>query len=151
MTNKLHDVQNAIITALEAITTDGSAYNFDINQVNYGLPDTDEIVGGRAEMFLTEIAEEVISTSGNIDVQRATYTVVGMLQTDMQQARGNFGTDTMKLAADIQKALTTDQTLGGVVYQTQKQSTSVVYFNKGAKAYVTMVFFSDYPVTIGSP
>ena len=149
MVNKLHDVQAAIKTALELITTDADAYNFDYEAVGFGLPDVSEIVSGATAIFISDITEEVISTSGNVDIMRATYTIVSIKQTDPQW--GDLGIDAMKVAADTQKALTTDQTLGGVVYMTMKESTAIVYYHSGSTAFVTQVFYSDYPVTIGTP
>ncbi len=151
MTNTLGGVQAAIKTALEAITTVGSAYNFDIDKCLWGSPNLDEVVGGRTQIFIADITEEEISTSGGVDVMRATYTIVSVLQTDAANTGGDHGIDATKLAADIHKSLTTDVTLGTVVYMTRKESTSISYYNKGDKAVITQVFYSDYPSTIGAP
>ena len=149
MTNTLSGVQTAIATAINAITTASSAYNFDINgAMQYGVKDVDQIVSGRPEIFLADISEEAILESGGTEVMRVTYTLVGIMSTDVSQ---DIGTDTMKLAADIQKAMTTDQQLNTIVYRTKKESTEVVYFAEASKAQVTLVFISDFAVTTGSP
>ncbi len=149
MTNTLSGVQTAIATAINAITTVSAAYNFDINgSMQYGVIDLDQIVGGRPEIFLADITEETISESGGVEVMRATYTLVGIMSTDTLK---DIGTDTMKLAADIQKAITTDQQLGTVVYRSKKETTEIVYFAEASKSQVTIVFVSDYPVSTGTP
>ncbi len=147
--NKILDVQSAIISALEAITTVGSAYNFDINHVSFGLPDMDQIVGGATEIFLASIGEEAIQKSSNTSRNRATYVIVGVKETDMQF--GDMGIDAMKLAADIRKAIETDVTLGGVVDNTFFESTEVTYYHSGAKVMATITYASDYSTIIGQP
>ena len=149
MTNTINSVQTAIATAINAITTASDAYNYDINgAMQYGVKDVDQVISGRPEIFLADILEEVTSESGGVEVMRATYTLIGIMATDTSQ---DIGEDTLKLAADIQKAITTDQTLGTVVYRSKKESTEVVYFAEASKAQVTLVFFSDYPVSTGTP
>ena len=148
-TNKILDVQNAIVSALEAITTVGSAYNFDINRVSFGLPDMDQVHGGRTEIFLASIGEEGIQRPSSTVRNRATYVIVGVKQTDLQF--GDLGIDTMKLTADIRKAIETDVTLGGVVHNSFWESTEATYYHSGAKAMVTITFASDYSTIIGQP
>ncbi len=148
-TNKILDVQNAIVSALEAITTVGSAYNFDINRVSFGLPDMDQVVGGATEVYVGSMTEEAIQKSSNTSRNRATYVLHGIKQTDMEF--GDLGIDTMKLAADIRKAIETDVTLGGVVENTFFESTEATYYHSGAKALVTITYASDYSTIIGQP
>ena len=152
MTNKMNDVQEAIKGALESITTDGSAYNFDINYVSYGLPDVSEVVGGRTEIFITSLNEEGRVYPGATVIKKLTYTIVGMLQTDIAHISDtDMGIDSMKLAADIEKAILTDVTLGTIVYYSQLESIDITYYNKGATAVVSLEFYSEYQVTLGTP
>ena len=149
MTNKLQAVQAAIATAIGGITSASAAYNYDLHgAMQYGIKDVDQVVGKRPEIFLAGLSEETISESGGYEVMRVTYELVGIMGTDTMQ---DIGADTLKLAADIQKAMTTDQTLGTVVYRTKKETTDVVYFAEASKAQVSITFVSDYQVSTGTP
>ena len=149
MNNKLQAVQAAIATAIGGITSAENAYNYDIHgAMQYGVKDVDQVVGKRPEIFLAGISEETISESGGCEVMRVTYNLVGIMGTDTLQ---DIGADTLKLAADMQKAITTDQTLGTVVYRSKKESTDVVYFAEASKAQVSLTFVSDYNVSTGTP
>jgi hypothetical protein len=149
MTNTLSGVQTAIAAAVNAITSTFAEYNYSLNaDMGYGVPTLDKVLGKLPEIFLSDITEETISESGGTEVMRVTYTLVGIMNTDTSV---NIGTDTMKLAADIQKAITTDQTLGTVVYRSKKETTEVVYYAEASKATVSLTFVSDYAVSTGTP
>ena len=149
MTNTLSGVQTAIAAAINAITSAGAVYNYSLNApMGYGVVTLDKVLGKLPEVFLSDISEETISESGGTEVMRATYTLVGIMNTDTAV---DIGTDTMKMAADIQKAITTDQQLGGVVYRSKKESTEVVYYAEASKATVNITFYSDYAVSTGTP
>lgn len=150
MTNKMLAVQNAIKSAVEGITTDGSAYNFDLNGVmGFGSPDVDDVVGGRPEVFLTELSEEGTIRPTSTVRKRLTFTLVGITGSDMRFA--DVGTETLKLGADIEKAITNDVTLGTVVDYTELEAANVTYFAEGARGVVTLQFFAEYPITLGAP
>ncbi len=149
MTNTLSGVQTAIAAAVNAITSASAAYNYSLNaDMGYGVVTLDKVVGKLPEVFLSDITEETISESGGVEIMRATYTLVGIMNTDTSR---DIGTDTMKMAADIQKAITTTQDLGAVVYRSKKETTEVVYYAEASKATVSLTFYSDYAVSTGTP
>ena len=148
MTNKMLAVQNAIKTALEAITTDASAYNFDIYLAKFGAPNVDDVVAG-PEVFIQSLREEGVQRPTNTVRKRLHYTVIGITGSDVRY--GDIGTETLKLGADIEKAITTDITLGSVVDYSQLDEITVQYFSEAGKGMISLDFYSEYPVTVGSP
>ena len=150
MTNKVLAVQNAIIAAVNAITSASAAYNHDLNGgLKFGHPNADEVIGGLPEVYLTTLNEEAPIRPTNTMRKRLTYTLVGV--TGAQVKFDDVGTDTLKLAADIEKSILTDVTLGSVVDYTRMESMRVEYFGEPTKGFVTLEFYSEYAVTVGTP
>lgn len=150
MTNKLLAVQNAIATQVAAITSASAAYNFDLNgAMQYGVPTVDAVVGRRPEVFLSDIEETNLMRSGPVIRKRLNFTLVGITGTEIRF--DDLGTDSVKLGADIEKAILTDQTLGGVVDTAVPVSTDINYFSEASKGMVAVSFYVEYPVTIGTP
>jgi hypothetical protein len=147
---KLLDVQNAIVTQLEEIKTSASAYNFDLNgPVKFGTPDVDQVISGRPEVFIQSLEEENFMRTGNTIRKRLTFVVIGITGGEIRF--DNLGTDSVKLSADIEKALLTDTTLGGVVDVTVPLSTSIEYSSEASKGQVTLEMYCEYQVITGTP
>ena len=86
MTNKTLAVQTAISTAVNAITSDAAAYNFDLNGgLKFGAPAVDEVVSGRPEVFLQSLEEENIMRTGGKRLHGKTYSFPGSKGRDHAQ------------------------------------------------------------------
>ena len=150
MNNEILSVQNAIAAAINAITSASAAYNFDLNgPMKFGAPDVDQVVSGRPEVFLDSFEEENLMRTGNVIRKRLNFVLVGI--TGAEQRFDDLGKDTLKLGADIERAMQTDLTLGNVVDIVIPMGQAVQYYSEPSKGVVRAEFYTEYSVTVGTP